>query len=344
MISSSKKDYIVEYRPSSIRMARVSSFTSPITVEAIEEIALEGEADAIASAVRKFSGAKSNGYLNGSCIVYPERRVIRQVSIDAPRGKETEFIFNLLHNEIENAPAELSAHCLSPESGKEVDPAEFNRKDVVVCGVPNPDIADLQSRMLDHAIYPRRVELGTIGVIGALQDALVWQESKVPALFLELEDRVANAVIVGPKGIEMSRKVEAGTLDIAEALKEELSLKDMDAAFRLLSSRDFDFSSISRKILRKLLRELQSSIGFYEVQTGQSVSWIHTSSRSVSMDWLEESIGSFLNLESFQLEMEAWLESIGVSFASEELSGKIDLSWIGLFSTLCSFNREVAAA
>ncbi len=282
--------------------------------------------------------------MNGSCIVYPERRVIRQVLIDAPRGKETEFIFNLLHDEIENAPAELSAHCLSPESGKEVDPTEFNRKDVVGCGVPNPDIADLQSRMLDHAIYPRRVELGTIGVIGALQEALVWQESKVSALFLELEDRVANAVIIGPKGIEMSRKVEAGTLDIAEALKEELSLKDMDAAFRLLSSKDFDLSSISRKILRKLLRELQSSIGFYEVQTGQSVSWIHTSSRSVSMDWLEESIGSFLNLESFQLEMEAWLESSGVSFASEELSGKIDLSWIGLFSTLCSFNREVAAA
>ncbi len=344
MISSSKKDYIVEYRPASIRMARVSSFAAPITIEAIEEVPIEEDADAVADAVRKFSGAKANGYLNGSCIVYPERRVVRQVSIEAPKGKETEFIFNLLHEEIENAPPELSAHCLSPETGKEIDPSDFNRKEVLVCGVPDPDVSELQQRMLDHAIYPKRLELGTVGTIGALQSALAWKNSNVPALFLELEDRTANAVIIGSKGIEMSRKIDAGSQDIAEALKEELNLKDMEASFRLLSSKDFDFSSISRKILRKLLRELQSSIGYYEVQTGQSVSWVHSSSRRVAMDWLEESVGSFLNLEPFQLEVPQWLESSGIEFASDELRDMTDLSWMGLFSALCTFNREEAVA
>ena len=119
MISSSKKEFIVEYRPSSIRVARVSALTAPVTIEAIEEISLKGGADAIASAVRKLSGAKSNGYMNGSCVVYPERRVVRKVSIDAPKGKETEFIFSFLHYEIENAPPELAANCLSPETGQD---------------------------------------------------------------------------------------------------------------------------------------------------------------------------------------------------------------------------------
>ena len=59
MISSSKKEFIVEYRPASIRVARVSALAAPITIEAIEEISLEDEADAIANSVRKLSGAKS---------------------------------------------------------------------------------------------------------------------------------------------------------------------------------------------------------------------------------------------------------------------------------------------
>ncbi len=344
MISSRKKEYIIEYRPTSIRLARVSSLTAPITIEAIEEIELSADSETIARAVRQFCGAKANGYLNGSCIVYPDRRVVRQVSIDSPRGKETDFIFEFLQNEIENAPSDLSAHCLSPETGTEVDPNDFNKKEVIVCGVPNGDIADLQNRMLEHAIYPTRIELGTLGTIGALQDALIWKNSKVPALYLELDDHSANAVIVGSKGIEMSRKIDTGSKDIAEALKEELSLKDEAAAVRLLSSKDFDFSSISRKILRKLLRELQSSIGYYEVQTGQSVSWIHTSSRAVSMDWLEGSVGGFLNLESFELNISEWLQSSEINCADDELGKIADLSWIGLLSTLCSFNKEEVAA
>lgn len=344
MISSSKKDYIVEYRPSSIRMVRVSSFRAPITIEAIQEIELGEDSETVASSVRKFCGAKANGYLNGTCVVYPERRVVRQVAIDSPKGKETEFVFNFLHNEIENAPPELAAHCLSPESGKEIDPKEFNRKEVLICGVPHPDIKELQESMLQHAIYPKRMELGSVGMIGALQDALIWKGSKVPALLLELDERSANAVIIGAKGIEMSRRIDTGSKDIAEALKLELSLKDEDAAIRLLSSKDFDFSSISRKIIRKLLRELQSSIGYYEVQTGQSVNWIHSASRSIQMDWLEGSIGGFLNLEPFELEIGEWLKSGGISFANDELSEMTDFSWIGLFSSLYTFNKEEVAA
>ncbi len=344
MISSSKKNYIVEYGPSSIRMVRVSSLAAPATIEAIEEIELGGDSETIASSVRKFCGAKANGFLNGNCIVYPERRVVRQVTIDAPKGKETEFVFDFLHNEIKDAPQELAAHCLSPINGAEVDPKEYGRKEVLICGVPHSDIGELQQSLLEYAIYPKRVELGTVGMLGAWQDVLKWKGSKVPALLLELDERSANAVIIGAKGIELSRRIETGSKDIAEALKLELNLKDEEAAVRLLASKDFDFSTISKKIIRKLLRELQSSIGYYEVQTGQSVNWIHSAFRSVKMDWLESSIGSFLNLEPFELNMQEWLNSSGVSFANDELSKIPDVSWIGLFSSLYSFNREEVAA
>jgi hypothetical protein len=63
------------------------------------------------------------------------------------------------------------------------------------------------------------------------------------------------------------------------------------------------------------------------------------------MDWLEGSIGGFLNLEPLKYEVREWLESVGVSFASDELSEMVDSSWLGLLSSLCTFeNEEVAAA
>jgi len=344
MISSSKKDYIVEYRPTCIRVVRVSSYTTPITIEAIAEIPLGDDMDAIATSVRKLAGVKANGYLNGACVVYPERRIIRQITIDTPKGTEADFVFKALGESFSDVPVELSAHCLSPATGEEIDPANYNKKEVIVCGVPNIDIVKLQKQMLGHGIYPSRIELGTIGTIGSLQDALIKQGSEAPSLFLEIEKNFSNAVIIGPKGIEMSRRIETGSEDIAFALKEELNLKDENSAYKLLSSRDFDFSSISRKILRRLMRELQSSIGFYEVQTGQSVSWIHCSTRATSMDWLEGSIGSLLNLAPFSLSLTDWLDANGIKCADESITERLDISWIGQLAALCSFKKEEIAA
>lgn len=344
MISSSKKEFIIEYRPSSIRIIRVSSLTTPLTIEAIEEVPLGDDADAVASKVRKIAGAKANGYMNGVCVIYPDRRIVRQMSLDTPKGTEAEFIFKAL-GEALNIPAEISAHCLSPVSGAPIDPEAFNKKEVIVCGIPNPDIVDVQKKMLEHGIYPSRIELGTVGIVGALQDALTWQGANAPALFLEVERDFSNAIIVGPKGIEMSRRIDSGAADIATALKEELNLNDDTAANRLLASKDFDFSSIARKILRRLMRDLQSSIGFYEVQTGQSVHWIHCATRANPMGWLEESVGDLLNLRPFEIDLSAWLKANGVeSSEKEDAFEKIDLSWIGQISALCGFKREEEAA
>lgn len=344
MISSSKKDFIIEYRPSSIRIIRVSSLTAPVSIEAIEEIPLGGEPNAIADAVRKLAGVKANGYLNGTCVVYPERRIIRQITLDTPKGTEADFVFKTLNESLKGDPVELSAHCLSPENGGEIDPTQYNKKEVIVCGVPNSDIVDLQKQLLEYGIYPSRIELGTVGIIGFLQDALIWQGADSPSLFLEIEKEFSIAVIVSPNGIEMSRRIETGSDGIALALKEELNLKDENAAYKLLSSRDFDFSSIARKILRRLMRELQSSIGFYEVQTGKSVSWIHCSTRAAPMEWLEKNIGELLNLKPFVLDLAGWLNANGIESACDEVMEKIDLTWIGQFSALCNFKKEEVAA
>lgn len=338
MISARKNNFIVEFRPSTIRAARISSETTPTVVEDVIEIDLNSDKSPAAT-IREFAGSKPNAYMTASCCMYPRDRLIRQVLLDAQRGKEGDFVMSYLRNSAGVDPAAYSIYCLSAEDGSDLELSASNKKQILVCGTSKAQISEVQTVLVDTAIYPRRLELGTVGIIGGLKDAIGTDVGRSPVLFLEIDEDFTNAVIVGPKGVEMARRIECGASHIAQALKEEMNLKDEAAAEKILKSRDFDLGPIAPKLLRKLLRELQSSIGFYEVQTGSSVSDLYCLKDGRSMGWLESSICDLLNLTPLAFDFEAWLSERNVSFASAETAGKMDISWIGLFSLVLEFGK-----
>lgn len=342
MISTKTKEFIVEYRPTSIRAARVSSLKAPLTVEELFSYSLKSD-ESDAEVVRKFGKVKQNAFLMSSCAIYPDKRTVRRVTIDSGKGKEADFVFDLLKNEVKVEANEMTAFCLSPETGGEVDPSEFNKKNILVCGAAKSEILNIQESLLQIGVYPNRAEIGTISIIGMLKDALDWSENRQPILFLEVEDDYSNAIIIGPDGIEMSRRIDTGYSHIASALREELNLKDDSAAEKLMSSKDFDFGSFAKKILRRILRELQSSIGFFEVQTGQSVARLHCLRHHSKLNWFQDSLSQQLNLDAFEFDISSWLESKNIKLSAHESMKELDLTWLGLLSLLCEFEKEAAA-
>ncbi|MDQ8186104.1 hypothetical protein [Pelagicoccus sp. SDUM812002] len=338
MISAKKKNFIVEYRPSAIRAARISSETAPTVVEEVVEIDLSKD-DSPASKIRDFAKVKSNAYMHAFSAIYPEGRLVRQVLLDAQRGKEVEYVFDFLRKSGGVNPDTFAAYCLSAADGSEIDPAANNKKEILVCGASKEEISDAQNALIESGIYPRRLELGTLGTLGSLIDAVGSDASRSPVLFLEIDQQFTNAVIVGPKGVEMARRIDCGANHIALALKEEMNLKDEAAAEKILQSRDFDLGPIAPKLLRKLLRELQSSIGFFEVQTGSSVSELYCLKDGRFLPWLEGSICDLLNLTPLPLNLGRWLEGKGVTFASDDIAKQIDNTWISLFSLALEFGK-----
>lgn len=338
MISAKKKNFIVEYRPTTIRVARISSEVAPTVIEEVLEVDLNVD-DSPATAIREFAKAKSNAYMQAHCSVYPQGRLVRQVLIDSQKGKEVDFVMKYLRETAGVDPEDFAVHCLSAEDGADIDLSAYNKKDILICGAAKPEIVNLQEALVQSAIYPRRLEFGTIGTIGALKDMIGDDSSRSPALFLEIDKDSTSAVIVGPRGVEMARRIECGSTHIAEALKEEMNLKDDAAAEKILKSRDFDLGPIAPKLLRKLLRELQSSIGFFEVQTGSSVSDLYCLKDGKSLPWLESSICDLLNLTPFNFGFEQWLEAKGVSVAEGNLGEQIDSSWISLFALVADFGK-----
>ncbi len=342
MISAKKNNFIVEFRPSAIRAARISSEAAPTVVEEVVEIDLLKE-ESPAAAIREFAKVKSTAYMHASSVIYPEGRLVRQVMLDSQRGKEVAFVMDFLRKSGGVDPETFSAYCLSAADGGEIDLAAYNKKDILVCGASKAELVAVQSALVDNGIYPRRIELGTLGTIGSLMDAIGSDASRSPVLFLEIDQHATNAVIVGPKGVEMARRIDCGAAHIAQALKEEMNLKDEAAAEKILQSRDFDLGPIAPKLLRKLLRELQSSIGFFEVQTGSSVSELYCLKDGRFLPWLEGSICDLLNLTPLPLDLGRWLEGKGVTFASEEVSAQVDNTWIGLFSLVLELGKGGAS-
>lgn len=343
MISAKKNNFIVEFRPSAIRAARISSETAPTVVEDIVEIDLAKEGDP-AAAIRAFAKAKSSAYMHASCAVYPQGRVVRQLLLDAPRGKEAGFVMDFLRKSVGVDPDTFATYCLSAEEGSDIDLAASNKKSILVCGATTEKISSTQNELVEHAIYPKRLEIGTIGTIGAIKDSMNGDANRSPVLFLEIDKEVTHAVIVGPRGVEMARQIDSGAISIAQSLKEEMNLKDEAAAEKILRSRDFDLGSIAPKLLRKMLRELQSSIGFFEVQTGSSVSELYCVKDGQVLPWLESSICDLLNLTPLKIDFESWLSAKEISFASEELVGKIDTTWLSMLSLIMEFDAKGEAS
>lgn len=338
MITSKKKNFIIECLPTTIRVARLSSRMAPLSVEEILEVD-RSDPEAADSQIRKFAGVKPNAYMNGRCSVYPSNRIVRKVKIESPKGKESDFVLDFVKNDVNVDPEEVKLFCLSAGDGIDRDIAGYNKKEVLVCGASIEEIEEIQKDLLSNAIFPNTLEIGTVGIIGVLKDMMAWAKKTEPMMYLEIEPEFTNAIIVGPNGVEITRKIEFGSRNIAASLKAEMSLKDDEAAAKLLGSAVFDFGSMANSLLHKLLRELQSSIGFFEVQTGQTVASVFCMRREGRLKWLESSVCEMLNVEQFDLNMRQWMDSKGIDLAEKASLSSLDLSWMGFFALMCEFGE-----
>jgi hypothetical protein len=102
---------------------------------------------------------------------------------------------------------------------------------------------------------------------------------------------------------------------------------------------------MGRSLVKKLLKELQSSIGFYEVQTGQSVGQVICTSTPPKLSWLGGAVASALGVSTLSLELVPWLRSRSITIADQVSTAELDPKWLGLFGLMVTHtvqNADVA--
>lgn len=342
--SAKTKNFFVDFNDHMILVARTSGATAPLVVEEILECP-PGDPAALQEALKTLQVKKSpSGYLQASCGIYAPKRVVRRVPLEAKRLKEPAYLNEVAVQQLRIEPDQFTLTLLNPADGTAFDLTKAGPKDALFCGLPTQDINTTQEKLLANGIYPERLELGSVASVGALVDYLAFAKSKAPVLLLEIDGDTTHSFIVTAAGVEASRPIAQGLDAMTPVVQKELGLKDEEAARKLFLSNAFDFTGMGPLLVKKLIKELQSFIGFYEVQTGQSIGQVCCTLLPSKLGWLETTIGGQLGVSVLRPDLPAWLQSRQITLADSIPANAQDARRFGLFGLMAQYAPHVAVS
>jgi len=340
LFSKKTKGFFVEMNESSALFARTSSPVGAMEVEELWECPL-GDQPAIADIVKRMQPrTPPSGYLHSVVGVYPPKRMIRKHTLELKKLKEPAYMTDLFTQQLRVEQDKFTVAMLNATDGTDYDLAKANQKEVIFCGASNDEIKAVQDSLLADRIFPERLELGTVASLGALVDFLTFEGSKTPTLVLDVGNETTHSFILSSAGVEASRPIPQGLDAMVPVVQKELGLKDEESARKLFRSNTFDFTGMGPLLIKRLLKELQSSIGFYEVQTGQSVSQVVCIQLSPKLSWLEGAIASSLGITPLKFDPVPWLRSRKVTVPDSLAKTAGDSKWFGLLSLMVQYTSE----
>jgi hypothetical protein len=345
MFGTKSKGLFVDLAGDVALAARTTGLRAPFVIEELREIPLADPVEA-AEALRSLAHVRGNGYAASRCAIYPPNRIVSRVSVDGRKLREEGYLAQHLTDTLKIDVAAHQLFVLSTVDGTDVIAGQGNPKDVIVCGAPTVELSTAQEQILDLGLFPETMEIGTVATLGAVMDLLRRSESKVSTLLLEIGSTDTQVFVTSRDGVEITRTVPFGVSSMIPVVQKELALKDEESARKLFFSNSFDFTSMGPQLTKRLLRELQASIGFYEVQTGQSITQLCCTLLPAKVGWLQATLSDVLGMKALELDFAGWLGAKGIRFSDSVETADLGPVWTGLFSLMSEFraNENEAAA
>ncbi len=339
-LAKKSKGFCVEIGEYSTLLARLSQPEAPYIVEELKEFP-SSDLGAITDWVKTTEGKGSTGYAHATCGIYPIKRIIRRHTLDLKKLKEPAYFSEIYTQQFRVESEKYTIRPLNPSDGGDYDLVKATQKEALFCGMLSEEIIAVQDKLLEQGIYPERLELGTVATLGGMINYLKFKQSKSPLLVLEIGEESTQSFIVSAEGVDISRPIPSGIAAMIPVVQKELGLKDEESAKKLFYSNTFDFTSMGGALVKKLLKELQSSIGFYEVQTGQSIGSVLCTQLPTSLTWLSTTMAGSLGVPPMKMDMLPWLESLNIKLADGVALGQPEERWASLFSLIASYQNAV---
>jgi hypothetical protein len=344
LFSAKAKGFFVDWGEKNTLIARASAASGPLQIEQLRECAsadVAGWAKILDELQPKKGGG---GYTHANVGICSDQIFIRRASLDVKRLKEANYLTEVSNAQFKIDPELNSVAVLNASDGQDFDPSKATtEKDVLLCGLPVGEALSYQSAILERGVYPLRMELGSLASLAAVVDYLKFTDSNKPTLVLELGSKQTQSFIVSPKGVEASRPISVGLDDMVPVVQKELGLKDEESARKLFFSNTFDFTGMGALLCKRLLKELQSSMGFYEVQTGQSIGQVVCTVLPAKLVWIEAVVASQIGVTVLQTDMLPWLKARQIGIADSSISNLFDARKFALSGLMINFNSQLNA-
>lgn len=340
LFSQKAKGFFVDYNENGVFVARTSAPKPPFVVEEMREVAKDNAAG-LADVLKQLQPKRSrSGYVHATVGMHSEKRFVRRATVDLKRVKEVGYLDEVLQTQFRIEPEKFTAAALRSGDGGEYDAPNATSKDVVLCGLPSDEIIAFQDSLLAQGLYPDRLEMTSVSCLGALADYISFTRTKVPTLVLELGFDSTHSFILSSAGIEASRPFPIGLSSMIPVVQKELGLKDEDSAKRLFFSNTFDFTGMGAQLIQRLIRELQSSIGFYEVQTGLTIGQMVCIQFPPKLAWIADVVANELGIKMLQPDMVTWLSAREITLSDSVHAYASDPRWLGVLSLMVNYDAH----
>ena len=340
LFSAKSTGFVLDQGEQTSLLARVSGLRPPLVVDAIREFPT-GDITAFDEALGALRPKNASGFLQANCGINPPGRFIRRATLDLKRLKENEYLHEVVTGQFRIDEERSVISVINAFDGLDFDAAKPNpQKEVVFCGLPIEEQKSTQAALLERGVFPARMELSSLSALGAIIDYLKFSDSQKPTLVLELGSDSTQSYIVSSRGLEATRPIAVGLDAMVPVVQKELGLKDEESARKLFFSNTFDFTGMGSSLCRRLLKELQSSMGFYEVQTGQSISQLICPVLPEKLAWLEAVIASQIGVSVLQPDFGPWLTARHVTFSESVPRQSLSPRHTALLGLMISFNSQ----
>jgi hypothetical protein len=337
MLSAKTKGLFVEASRFGLTVAQTSAPQAPLVVEKVIGISPDSGKEKVRETVLGMCAVRGARYAQCNVSVYPQSRFLQRFSVDTPaKLKEPNYFEEVIRNQMGVDIASSLASVVNACDGMSFDPSRSlsTQRELLVCGASIQELKTQQEELQGMGIYPVRMEIGSLSMLGAIMSLARFNAVKRPILFLEVGTVTTFVYIVGTEKVELCRMVPAGLDSMLPVLAGELGMKDEQAARSMLYSNTFDFTEMGPTLLGNLLKEVRASTGFYEVQTGQSIGGLFLHLVTPSLSWVGQSISKSLGIEPMATDFKPWLESRGVKIADSVLKDPNLRHMIGVFSLM----------
>lgn len=331
-----KRSFIIDLRPEKPLAALVSNLEAPLVIEKLEVLA---GASALKDLCHNYNA--KNRYTHAIVGCYPESRFLKHAILENPsKAREESFFTEFLKSQYQLNIDENSVTVLNPATGLPVDFEKVVPKELVIAGGLQKEFQQIQGDLVAQGIYPERLEMGTLATLGGVMSYQHAQQMGSSSVVLQWGKTQSIFSICSAKRVELVRSTPWGTDALISQIKTSLGLKDEASALKILSTGGFDLKEMGPAFLKGLIKELQASAGFFEVQTGQALKHFIIELLPENLGWVEAVLAQYLGLDLLSIDYEGWLNTLGIKTSDELPISTLTREHFGIISLMINNFEE----
>ncbi|MEO6873488.1 MAG: hypothetical protein ABI222_01565 [Opitutaceae bacterium] len=314
-----------------VQLARlVRMDEKPLHVDSLAEIEPNDEEALSRWLEANFKDYTGTGFLPTYCGFHPAQRVLVRENLYSRRFSDPAYLTGLVAEQAKVASArEWHVIALHPSEGLALTSDGVARPGLLF-GVPWSVIREQQQRLLKIGLRPRRLEIGTLALLGTLNRQLARTGFMNSIVACEIEHSQTRTYVVAKDGVHTLPPLPHGLLSIMESAMKELGAPDVATARRQLEDAPEAIRTHGRRFVRVLSRHLKPAIDHFELRTGQRIETFFFSQLPTRLEWLGQALGAAVELEVLIPNFEAWLPTAGLKV--DPGSTILSSSWLETFS------------